>query len=45
MEVFLERLLMELVVIAMQLAFWRLLAWFGNRTGARAQFGALSTAT
>jgi hypothetical protein len=44
MEVFLERLLVELVVIAVQLAFWRLLAWFRGRSTAGGQLMALPAA-
>ncbi|MFZ2057975.1 MAG: hypothetical protein WAV54_11280 [Acidimicrobiales bacterium] len=35
MEVFLERLLAELLAIVVQLALWRLLEWVGVRSGAR----------
>ncbi|MDA8039466.1 MAG: hypothetical protein M0Z69_09960 [Actinomycetota bacterium] len=35
MEVFLERLLVELVVIGVQLAVWRLLAWISQELAPR----------
>ena len=44
MEIFLERLLVELLVIAVQLAFLRLLAWFRDRSGASGQLVSLSAA-
>ncbi len=43
MEVFLERLLVEVLAIAVQLAIWRLLEWVGDRSGARGRPVALST--
>ncbi len=43
MEVFLERLLVEVLAVAVQLALWRLLEWVGNRSGASGQPVALST--
>ncbi len=36
MEVILERLLVEVLAIAVQLALWRLLEWVGSSTRARA---------
>jgi hypothetical protein len=44
MELFLERLLMELLVVAMQLAFLRLLAWFRDRSATNGQVASLSAA-
>ena len=35
MEVILERLLVEIVAIAVQLALWRLLEWVGSGTRAK----------
>lgn len=43
MEVFLERLLVELLAIGVQLAFLRLLAWIRRESAARADGVALST--
>ncbi len=37
MEVVLERLLVEVLAIALQLALWRLLEWVGDRSGARSR--------
>jgi hypothetical protein len=42
-EVFLERLLVELLAVAVQLALWRLLEWVGDRSGARGRPVALPT--
>ena len=44
MEVFLERLLVELLAIAVQVAFLRLLAWFRDRSAVRAQLVVLPAA-
>lgn len=43
MEVFLERLLVEVLALALQLALWRLLEWVGDRSGVRGQPVALPT--
>jgi hypothetical protein len=42
-EVFLERLLVELLAVAVQLELWRLLEWVGDRSGARGRPVALPT--
>ena len=44
MEVFLERLLVELLAIAVQVVFWRLLEWFRTRSAASGQLVALPAA-
>jgi hypothetical protein len=42
-EVFLERLLVEVLALALQLALWRLLEWVGDRSGVHGQPVALPT--
>ena len=44
MEIFLERLLVELVAIALQLAFLRLVSWLRSRTPAVAPASVLPAA-
>jgi hypothetical protein len=44
MEVLVERLLVELAAIAIQVAFWRLLAWFRDRSAVGGQLVALPAA-
>jgi len=44
MEVLLERLLVELLAIAVQVALWRLLEWFRARSAAGGQLVALPAA-
>ena len=43
MEVFLERVRVERLAVAVQLALWRLLEWVGDRSGARGRPVALPT--
>jgi hypothetical protein len=42
-EVFLERLLVEVLAIAVQVALWRLLEWVADRSSTRGRPVALST--